>query len=55
MTEQALKTVVAFNNLPETDEIREVKRQYLNDEISARELVGIASRLLEDNHANNLD
>lgn len=37
MNAQALKTVVAFNNLPETPEIKEVKRKYLNDEISTFE------------------
>ena len=55
MNEQALKTVVAFNNLPETDEIMEIKRRYLNDEISAFELVGIFMRYLEDknDHSNH--
>lgn len=47
MNEQSLKTVVAFNKLPETDEIKEIKRQYLNDEISAYELVSIASRYVD--------
>lgn len=47
MNEQSLKTVVAFNRLQETDEIKEVKRQYLNDEISVYEFVGIASRYVD--------
>ena len=50
MNEQALKTVVEFNSLPETEEIKEVKRKYMNNEISAFELVGIAMRYLEGNN-----
>lgn len=50
MNEQALKTVVAFNNLPETDEIKEIKRQYLNDEISSFEFVGVARGYLEESN-----
>lgn len=48
MYEQILKTVVAFNNLPETDEIKEVKRQYLNYEISAFDFFCIADSYLDD-------
>lgn len=46
MNEHALKTVIAFNNLPETVEIKEVKRKYMNNEISAFELFIIASEHL---------
>lgn len=45
----SLRTVIDFNKLPETEEIKEIKRQYLNDEISAFEFFSIASRYLEDN------
>lgn len=48
MNEQALKTVAAFNNLPETDEIKEIKRQYLSDEISTFEFFGIASKFVDE-------
>lgn len=47
MNEQALKTVIAFNSLPENEEIKEVKRQYMNDEISSFELFSVASKYLE--------
>jgi len=50
MNEQAFKTIVAFNSLPETDEIKEIKKQYLNDDISAFEFFSIASRYLEKNN-----
>jgi len=47
MNEQTLKAIVAFNNLPETEEIKEIKKQYLNDEISSYELYCIALNHLE--------
>lgn len=53
MNEQALKTVVAFNNLPETPEIKEIRRKYMSDEISAFEFVGIAARYLLNNKSKD--
>ena len=47
MNEETLKTVVAFNKLPETEEIKEIKRQYLNDEISSLEFFSLARGCLE--------
>ena len=37
MNEQALKTVIAFAELSETDEVKEIKKKYLNNELSAFE------------------
>ena len=48
MNEETLKTIVEFNNLPETDEIKEIKRQYLKNEISAFEFYALARGFMED-------
>jgi len=55
MTERALETVVAFNNLHETEDIKEVKRQYMNDEISSFELFIITSEYLRHKNDNAND
>lgn len=47
MNEETLKTVVAFNQLPETDEIKEIKLRYLNDEIGSFEFFSLAKDCLE--------
>lgn len=50
MNQQALKTVIEFDKLPETDDIKEIKRRYLSDEISAFEFFQEASK-----YVNNAD
>ncbi len=47
MDELTLKTIKEFNSLPETDETREIKRQYLSDEISSYEFFCSAQEHLD--------
>ena len=48
MNEEALKTIVEFDNLPETYETKEIKRQYLNNEISAFEFYVLAQEYTKE-------
>lgn len=52
MNEQTLKIVVAFNDLPETDGKEEIKRKFLNDEVSPFEFYSLASQYLENQNEN---
>jgi len=47
MNEETLKTIAAFDQLPETEEIKEIKKQYLNNEISSFEFFSLAKGCLE--------
>ena len=53
MNEQALKTVVEFNNLPETEEIKEIKRKYMNDEIGVFDFLSLATACVDNQGENN--
>lgn len=46
-SEQALKIVVEYNKLPETEEKQEIDRQYLNDEINSFEFFCLAEKYLQ--------
>lgn len=45
-SEQSLKTVSAFNKLPNTPEKEEIERQYLEDEIGNFEFFSMANAYL---------
>lgn len=47
MNEQVLKTISAFQELPETAEKEEIKRKYLGDEIGAFDFYSLASEYLD--------
>lgn len=44
---EALRVVIEFNKLPETDEKSEISRQYLSDEISNYDFFCKANEYLE--------
>jgi len=52
MNEHALKTIVDFANLPETQEIKEIKYKYMKDEISRFEFLSLAREVLDGQKHN---
>lgn len=47
MNQQTLEIISKFSDLPENDEIREIKRKYIKNEIGSFEFYQLARRYLE--------